>query len=72
MIVKKIQKHYGKESIKFNKKAGKTNSLSSLLIKQESVTNQQDIAKHFNNFFTSIGRNLQEIIPLTRKDYAHI
>ena len=28
------------------------------------------MAEHFNNCFTSIGRNLQETIPPTRKDYA--
>ena len=28
------------------------------------------MAEHFNNFFTSIGKNLQETIPTTRKDYA--
>ena len=52
------------------KKAGKTNNPSSLLINQKSVTNQQDMAEHFNNFFTSIGKNLQETIPRTRKDYV--
>ena len=52
------------------KKAGKKNNPSSLLINQKSVTNQQDMAEHFNNFFTSIGKNLQETIPRTRKDYV--
>ena len=28
------------------------------------------MAEHFNNFFTSICKNLQETIPLARKDYA--
>ena len=28
------------------------------------------MAEHFNNFFISIGKNLQETIPPTRKDYA--
>ena len=28
------------------------------------------MAEHFNNFFTSIPKNLQETIPLARKDYA--
>ena len=28
------------------------------------------MAEHFNNFFTSIGKNLQETIPRTRKDYV--
>ena len=28
------------------------------------------MAEHLNNFFTSIGKNLQETIHLTIKDYA--
>ena len=66
-----MQRHYGKESMKLfiQKKASKTNNPSSLLIHQKSVTNQQGMAEHFNNFFTSIGKNLQEINPLTMKDY---
>ena len=71
MKIRKTQRHYGKESMKLfiQKKASKTNNPSSLLIHQKSVTNQQGMAEHFNNFFTSIGKNLQEINPLTMKDY---
>ena len=42
------------------KKAGKRNNPSSLLTNQKSVTNQQDMAEHFNNFFSSIGKNLHK------------
>ena len=28
------------------------------------------MAEHFNNFFTSIGKNLQKTVPPTRKDYV--
>ena len=28
------------------------------------------MAEHVNNFYTSIGKNIQEIISPTRKDYA--
>ena len=65
-----MQRHYGEESMKLfiQKKASKADKPSSLLIHQKSVTNQQGMAEHFNNF-TSTGKNLQEIIPLTRKDY---
>ena len=52
------------------KRAGKKSSPSSLVINQKSATNQQKIAEHFNNFFTSIGENIQEIISPARKDYA--
>ena len=48
----------GIHEIIYSKKAGKTNRPSSLLINQKFVTSQQDIAEHFNNFFTSIGKNL--------------
>ena len=60
----------GIHEIIYSKKAAKTNSSSSLLINQKSITNQQDMAEHFNNFFTSIGKNLQEKIAPTRNDYA--
>ena len=52
------------------KKLLKQTKPSSLLINQKSITNQQDLAKHFNNFFTFMGKNLQETIPPARKDYA--
>ena len=41
------------ESLYSKKKIGKTCIPSSLLINQKSVTNQQDMAEHFSNFFTS-------------------
>ena len=59
----------GINEIIYTKKAGKTNNPSSLLIYRKSVTNQQEMAEHFNNFFTSTG-NLKETIPSTRKDYT--
>ena len=37
----------------FIQKSYETSRPSSLLIKQESLTNKQDIAEHLNNFFTS-------------------
>ena len=54
----------------YSKKPGKTNSPFFLLINQKYVANQQDMAEYFNNFFTSIGKNLQETILPTKKDYA--
>ena len=38
--------------------------------KSKFVTNQRDMAEQFNNFFTSIGKKIQEIIPPTKKNYA--
>ena len=60
----------GIHEIIYSKKAGETNNPSSLLINQKFATNQQDMTENFNNFFTSIGKNLQETIPPTREDYA--
>lgn len=54
------------------KKAGKTNSSSSWLINQKSVTNQQDMTEHVNNVFTFTSTNLQETFPSAIKDYAQI
>ena len=42
MIIRKTQRHYGKESMKlFIKKAGKTNNPSFLRINQKSLTNKR-------------------------------
>ena len=60
----------GIHEIIYSKKSIKTYSPSSLLINHKSVTNQQDMGEHFYNFFTSIGKNLQETISPTRKDYT--
>ena len=48
-----------------------TSNLLSLIISQKSVTNQQDMAKHFNFFFFSTDKSLQETITLTSKGYEH-
>ena len=35
-----------------------------------TITDQKHIAEHFNNFFTSIGKNLQKNIPPTKKHFS--
>ena len=49
------------ESIKLFIQKGLVNQ-TSLLKNQKSVTNQQEMAENFNDFFTSIEKNHQEII----------
>ena len=54
------------ESIKLFIQKGLVNQ-TSLLKNQKSVTNHQEMAENFNDFFTSIEKNHQEIISLARK-----
>ena len=61
----------GIHDIVYSKKSKTTNSPSSIIIKGNTVTKPQDIAEHFNEFFTSIGKNLQENIPPTKKRYSN-
>ena len=48
----------------------KQNSPSSLIQDGKTITDQKNIAKHFNNFFTSIGKKLQKNIPPTKKHFS--
>ena len=68
-----MQRHYGKESMKLfiqKQLLKQTTYHLYTLTNQKSVKNHQDMAEHLNNFFTSIGKNLQETIHLTIKDYV--
>ena len=49
----------------YSKKTHKTNSPYSLLVDNETITNITQNAEHFNQYFTSIGKNLQKTIPPT-------
>ena len=44
--------------------------LLSLIQDGKTITDQKNIAKHFNNFFTSIGKKLQKKIPPTKKHFS--
>ena len=50
----------GINEIVYSKNKNKTNSPSSLIQDGKTITGQKHIAKHFNNFFTSIGKKLQK------------
>ena len=58
---KKTAELYGleKNEIVYSKNKIKTNSPSSLIQDGKTTTDQKHIAKHFNNFFTSISKILQ-------------
>ena len=45
------------------------NTLSSLLIEGNTITDSQDISEHFDNFFTSKGQDLQKNIAPTKKHF---
>ena len=62
--IRKTQRHYDKESMKLfiQKKAGKTNSSSSLLINQKPVTNQKDMAEHFNIFSHPLVKIFKKVV----------
>ena len=50
----------GIHNIIYSKKSNRINTPSSLLIEANTITDSQDISEHFNNFFTSIGQDLQK------------
>ena len=52
------------------KNKNKTNSSSSLIQDNKATTDQKHIAEHFNNFSTSIGKNLQKNIPPTEMYFS--
>ena len=51
----------GINEIIYSKKAHKTDSPSSLLVDNETITNISQMAKHFNQYFTSTGENVQKV-----------
>ena len=50
----------GIRSIIYSQKSNRINTPFSLLIEGNTITDSQDISEHFNNFFTSIGQDLQK------------
>ena len=54
----------------YSKKANKTNSPSSLIVYNETITNIPQMAEHFNQYFTSIGKNLQKNIPPSKRHFS--
>ena len=60
----------GINKIAYSKNKYKTNSPSSLIQDDKTITDQKHIAEHFNNFFTGIGKILQKNIPSTKKHFS--
>ena len=60
----------GIHNIIYSKKSNRINTPSSLLIEANTITDSQDISEHFNNFFTSIGQDLQKNIAPTKKPFS--
>ena len=69
---KKIPKQYGKVFMKShlpqkNKKGG---NVSAIIADDNTITNPIEIAENFNDFFTSIGANLQKKTPPTKNTFT--
>ena len=60
----------GIHNIIYSKKSNRINIPSSLLIEGNTITDPKDISEHFNNFFTSIGQDLQKNIAPTKKHFS--
>ena len=58
----------GIHGVIYSKKSNRINIPSSLLI--GGNTDLQDISEHFNNFFNSIGQDLQKNIAPTKKQFS--
>ena len=60
----------GIHDITYFKKSNRINTAYSLLREGNTITDSQDISKHFNNFFSSIGQDLQKHIAPTKKHFS--
>ena len=60
----------GIHNVIYSKKSNRINTLSSLLIEGNTITDSQCISEHFNNIFTSIGQDLQKNIAPTKKRFS--
>ena len=56
----------------YSKKGHKTNSPPSLFADNETITNIPQMAKHFNQYFTSIGKNLQKLFHQLKDNFQII
>ena len=62
---KRFQKKFGKVYIKLYLPEKKNDGNN-----DDTITGPIKMAKKFNNFFTSLGTNLQKKIPLTKKTFT--
>ena len=60
----------GIHEIIYCKKNKKGSGLSSLLVDGQTITKPRDMAENFNEFFTSVGVNLQKKIPPTKRHFS--
>ena len=54
-------------NIKYSNKT--SNSPSTLMVNEKSITHPQNMAKHFNIFITSLGKEIQNNIPPYQKQF---
>ena len=57
----------GINEIIYSKKSAKTIPQSSISVEGKTISDPKNIAENFNNFFTSIGKNIQKKIFPTKK-----
>ena len=55
----------------YSKKSSKTIPPSSISVEGKTISDPQNIAENFNNFFTSIGKNIQKKIFPTKKHFSN-
>ena len=53
-----------------SQKSKKDSSISTIIVDGNTITAPTEMAENFNNFFTLIGKNLQEKIPPTKKTFT--
>ena len=61
----------GANNIIYSKKNTESTSSSSLIADRKNITHPQDMAEHFNNFFTSVGKEIQDYIPPTKNNFKN-
>ena len=61
----------GINEIIYSKKSSKTIPPSSISVEGKTISDPQNIAENFNNFFTSIGKNIQKKIFPTKKHFSN-
>ena len=53
-----------------SQKSKNDSSISTIVVHGSTITAPTEMAESFNNFFTSIGKNLQKKIPPTKKTFT--
>ena len=58
-------------NITYSKIDKKSTSPSSVIADGKNVTHPQDMAEHFNNFFNSVGKEIQDNIPPSKNNFKN-